>query len=63
MPFAVGYVVLAVLWLLFTVFLILVSGQSHPWILIDYRVLITMIGAGFGALYTPVHILAKFRFN
>jgi len=62
-PFALGYGLVAMLWLGFTAYVIVESGSTMPKFLVDYRVMIAMLGTGFGALYTPLRVLAKFLFK
>ena len=62
-PFAIGYGVVAILWLLFTGYVIFQSGLNDPLISVDYRIVIAMLGTGVGALYAPLRILSKFLFS
>ena len=63
LPFAILSGVVAVGWLIFTAVLIVKSGSEKSQVVIDYRVLIAMIGTAFGTMYTPLRILAKYLFN
>ncbi len=62
-PFALGYFVIAVLWLVFTGYVIFEGGRDDPLTSVDYRIILAMLGIGLGALYAPLRIFAKFLFN
>ncbi len=53
----------ALIWLLFTAFLIYQSGLDNSSVNVDDRVLIAMLGTAFVSLYAPLHVIAKYLFN
>lgn len=63
LPFAWLSGLSALGWMVFTAILIYQSGLENPEIDVDYRVLIAMLGAAFGTIYTPLRVLSKYLFN
>lgn len=43
--------------------LIYQSGLEDPRVDVDDRILIAMLGATFGTIYTPLRVLSKYLFN